>query len=90
MINKIESIIDITGYTLSADSHDELLAIRDMLFLMAQITYALTHEGENSAFLSIRRSQMGKFFEQIGLQIDDVMATAKPTAKVVDVPSHVH
>jgi hypothetical protein len=90
MNNKIHGVGDIAGYTLSKESYDELLDIRDMLFAMAKITYILTADDEDSTFLSVRRPQLGEIFEHIGSEIDAVMATVKPTAKVVEVPSHVH
>ena len=90
MNNKIHGVGDIAGYTLSKESYDELLDIRDMLFAMAKITYILTADDEDSILPPIPRAQLGEIFEHIGSEIDAVMATVKPTAKHAKVASHVH
>jgi hypothetical protein len=84
MNNDTHDIVDITGYTLSTDSHDELVALRDSLLAMARGT---TAKGDAGPIVNMPRAQMGKIFEHIALQIRDIVALATPTDEVVEVPS---
>jgi hypothetical protein len=90
MNNPTHDIVDITDYTLSTDSHDDLLLLRDMLILLAKVTYGATAEGDAGLTVNMPRAQMGEFFEHIAFQIHDAMASATPNAKVVEVPSNLH
>ncbi|GGA50839.1 XAC0095 family protein [Dyella nitratireducens] len=71
------------GYLLPEDGFRELSSISVHLRLMAEITYGMTPESENDGRISIRQELMGWFFEQIGMQISDVLGTAKPAVKYV-------
>ncbi|GLQ48727.1 XAC0095 family protein [Dyella flava] len=61
------------GYLLREENFEKLEQIRDQLLLMARMTFAATQAEENEP-LEIQRSMLGQCFENLGLQLDDVLA----------------
>jgi hypothetical protein len=89
MHKPFHALVDITGYALPTGSYDDMLTLRDMLIVMAQVTYGKTADGDIGHVPNLTRTQLGKFFENVALQIHDAMAMATPTAKVTQ-PEHLN
>jgi hypothetical protein len=82
--------VDTADFTLSIDSHLELLALRDSLLAMARTIYGPTAEGSLRPVPNLTAAQLGHVFEHIAFQIHGVLTAATPTDRVMEEPSPLH
>jgi hypothetical protein len=62
------------GYLLPEEGFEKLEQIRNQLFLMASVIFAVT-QAEEQEPLEIQRSMLGQCFDSFGLQLNDVLTT---------------